>query len=161
MKILVTGATGLVGKNLLPLLKDNGHEVIALTRNTGTAGIRLPIACQIVHWDPNTHTPLPDFPENINAVIHLCGEGIADGRWTRKRKQAIYDSRVLSTRNLINLFRKSKSLPKVWISASAIGYYKNSSHPALEETSPPGNGFLANVCKDWETETFKANALGI
>mgnify|MGYP006138579493 CR=1 FL=1 len=161
MKILVTGATGLVGRNLLPLLKDNGHEVIALTRNTDTAGVRLPIACQIVHWDPTTHTPLPDFPENINAVIHLCGEGIADGRWTRKRKQAIYDSRVLSTRNLLNLFRKSKSLPKVWISASAIGYYKNSSHPALEETSPPGNGFLANVCKDWETETFKANALGI
>ncbi|MDE1044468.1 MAG: TIGR01777 family oxidoreductase [Nitrospinaceae bacterium] len=161
MKILVTGATGLVGRNLLPLLKDNGHEVIALTRNTDTAGVRLPIACQIVHWDPTTHTPLPDFPENINAVIHLCGEGIADGRWTRKRKQAIYDSRVLSTRNLLNLFRKSKSLPKVWISASAIGYYKNSSHPALEETSPPGNGFLANVCKDWETETFKADALGI
>ena len=151
----------MVGRNLLPLLKDNGHEVIALTRNTDTAGVRLPIACQIVHWDPTTHTPLPDFPENINAVIHLCGEGIADGRWTRKRKQAIYDSRVLSTRNLLNLFRKSKSLPKVWISASAIGYYKNSSHPALEETSPPGNGFLANVCKDWETETFKADALGI
>jgi uncharacterized protein len=161
MKILVTGATGLVGKNLLPLLKDNGHEVIALTRNTDTAGVRLPIACQIVHWNPTIQPPLPDFPENINAVIHLCGEGIADGRWTRKRKQAIYDSRVLSTRNLLNLFRKSKSPPKVWISASAIGYYKNSSHPALEETSPPGNGFLANVCKDLETENFKANALGI
>ena len=79
MKILVTGATGLVGRNLLPLLKENGHEVIALTRNTGTAGVRLPIACQIVHWDPTTHPSLPDFPENINAVIHLCGEGIADG----------------------------------------------------------------------------------
>ena len=161
MKILVTGATGLVGRNLLPLLKDNGHEVIALTRNTDTAGVRLPIACQIVHWEPTTHTPLPDFPENISAVIHLCGEGVADRRWTRKRKQAIYDSRVLSTRNLLNLFRKSKSLPKVWISASAIGYYKNSNHSALEETSPPGDDFLANVCKDWETETFKADALGI
>jgi uncharacterized protein len=161
MKILVTGATGLVGTNLLPLLKDNRHEVIALTRNTETAGVRLPIACQIIHWDPTTQTPLQDFPENINTVIHLCGEGIADRRWTRKRKQAIYDSRVLSTRNLLNLFSKSKPLPKVWISASAIGYFKNSNHPALEKTSPPGNGFLANVCKDWEAETFKADALGI
>lgn len=161
MKILVTGATGLVGRNLLPLLKDNGHEVIALTRNTDTAGVRLPIACQIIHWDPTAQILLPDFPENIDAVIHLCGEGIADGRWTRKRKQAIYDSRVLSTRNLLNLLSKSKSLPKVWVSASAIGYYKNSNQSPLEETSPPGDGFLANVCKDWETETFKADALGI
>jgi len=161
MKILITGATGLVGKNLLPLLKDNGHEVIALTRNTDTAGVRLPIVCQIIQWDSTFHILLPNFPENIDAVIHLCGEGIANGRWTRKRKQAIYDSRVLSTRNLLNLFSKSKSLPKVWISASAIGYYKNSNHSALEETSPPGDDFLANVCKDWETETFKADALGI
>jgi uncharacterized protein (TIGR01777 family) len=161
MKILVTGATGLVGRNLLPLLIDNGHEVIALTRNTDTAGVRLPIACQIIHWEPTDHTFLPDFPENIDAVIHLCGEGIADGRWTRKRKQAIYDSRVLSTRNLLNQFCKAKSLPKVWISASAIGYYKSSDHLALEETSSPGDAFLAKVCADWETETFKADGVGI
>lgn len=161
MKILVTGATGLVGRNLLPLLKDNGHEVIALTRNTDTAGVRLPIACQIIHWDPTDPTLFPDLPENIDAVIHLCGEGIADGRWTKKRKQAIYDSRVLSTRNLFNQISKSKSLPKVWISASAIGYYKSSDHTALEENSPPGDGFLTKVCKDWETETFKADGAGI
>ena len=161
MKILVTGATGLVGKNLLPLLKDNGHEVIALTRNTDTAGVRLPIACQIIHWDSTSLTPPAELPDNIDAVIHLCGEGIADGHWTRKRKQAIYDSRILSTRNLLNLLKKSNSLPKVWISASAIGYYKNSDQLSLEETSPPGDGFLAKVCKDWEAETFKAEAHGI
>ena len=161
MNILVTGATGMVGRTLLPLLKNNGHEVFALTRNPKTAGVRLPIACQIIRWDPLSHISPPGFPENIDAVIHLCGEGIADGRWTHKRKQEIYDSRVLSTRNLLNLFVKSKLFPKVWISASAIGYYKTSNHPALDETSPPDDGFLANVCKDWETETFKADALGI
>lgn len=158
MKILVTGATGLIGRNLLPLLKDNGHEVIALTRDPETAGVRLPIACRIIRWDPLSN--IYDLPDNIDAVIHLCGEGIADGRWTRKRKQGIYDSRVLSSRNLLSLFKNSNHPPKVWISASAIGYYKNSSHPALEETSPPGDGFLAKVCKDWEAEIFKANALG-
>ena len=150
----------MVGKTLLPLLKSNGHEVFALTRNPKTAGVRLPIACQIIRWDPLSNISPPGFPENIDAVIHLCGEGIADGRWTHKRKQEIYDSRVLSTRNLLNLFIRSKLPPKVWISASAIGYYKTSSHPALQETSPPDNGFLAKVCKDWETETFKADALG-
>jgi uncharacterized protein len=84
MKILVTEATGLIGRNLLPFLKDNGHEVIALTRNMDTAGVRLPIACQIIHWDPTNHNSLPDFPENINAVIHLRGERISDRRWTGK-----------------------------------------------------------------------------
>ena len=158
MKILVSGATGLVGRTLLPLLKANEYEVIALTRNPDTAGVRLPIACQIIHWDPLSNISPPGLPENIDAVIHLCGEGIADGRWTPKRKQEIYDSRVLSTRNLLNLFAQSP--PKVWISASAIGYYKSSSQSVLDESSPPDDGFLANVCKDWEAETFKADALG-
>ena len=161
MKILVTGATGMVGRTLLPLLKAKEHEVIALTRNLETAGVRLPIACQIIRWDPLSHKNLPDLPEKIDAVIHLCGEGIADGRWTQKRKQEIYDSRILSTRNLLTLFIKSQLLPRVWISASAIGYYKNASQSALDEASPPDDGFLAKVCKDWETETFKADVLGI
>jgi uncharacterized protein len=161
MIILVTGATGLVGKTLLPLLKTNGHEVIALTRNTETAGVRLTADCQIIRWDPLSKTNLPILPDKIDAVVHLCGEGIADKRWTPKRKQEIYDSRILTTRNLLNLFANSKSRPKVWISASAIGYYKKSSETAMDESSPPDNGFLANVCKDWETETFKANSLGI
>ena len=161
MKILVTGATGMVGRTLLPLLKAKEHEVIALTRNLETAGVRLPIACQIIRWDPLSHKNLPDLPEKIDAVIHLCGEGIADGRWTQKRKQEIYDSRILSTRNLLTLLIKSQLLPGVWISASAIGYYKNPSQSPLNEASPPDNGFLAKVCQDWETETFKADALGV
>lgn len=159
MKILVTGATGLVGGTLLPLLKSNGHEVIVLTRNPETAGVRLPIDCQIIPWDPLSPINVPNLPENIDAVIHLCGEGIADGRWTLKRKQEIYDSRILSTRNLLNQFIKVP--PKIWISASAIGYYKNSSPSTLDETAPPDEGFLAKVCQDWETETFKAEGLGI
>ena len=161
MNILVTGTTGMVGRTLLPLLKNNGHEVFALTRNFVTAGVRLPIACQTIRWDPLSHNNSPGLPKKIDAVIHLCGEGIVDGRWTQKRKQEIYDSRILSTRNLLTLFIKSQLLPRVWISASAIGYYKNAGQSALDEASPPDDGFLAKVCKDWETETFKADALGV
>jgi uncharacterized protein len=161
MKILVTGATGLVGRTLLPLLEANEHEVIVLTRNPETAAVRLPIACQIIHWDSLSHNSPQNLPENIDAVIHLCGEGIADGRWTRERKQAIYDSRVLSTRNILSQFVNLTPPPKIWVSASAIGYYKCSTQSTLDETSPPDDGFLASVCKDWEAETFKAKELGI
>lgn len=161
MKILVTGATGMVGEALLPLLKDEGHDIVVLTRNPDTAGFRLPIACDIIRWDPLSQNTHPDLPGNIDAVIHLCGEGIAEGRWTRKRKQEIYDSRILFTRNLLNLFEKSEQPPKIWISASAIGYYANSSEATLNEDSPSDDGFLAKVCKEWEVETFKAEALGI
>jgi hypothetical protein len=162
MKILITGATGFVGRNLLPLLKAKEHEVIALTRNPEIAGTRLPTDCQIIHWEPLlTHTKIPGLPDNIDAVVHLCGESIADGRWTLERKQEIYDSRIQSTQNLISQLIKSKTLPKIWVSASAVGYYKCSNQTALDETSPPGHDFLANVCKDWETETFKADQLGI
>ena len=160
MKILITGATGLVGRSLLPLLKDHGHEVIALSRNPETAGVRLPIACQILQWNPLSPNIPTGLPNQIDAVIHLCGEGL-QGRWTEKRKQAIYDSRVISTCNLRHVCLQSKLTPKVWISASAIGYYKSSRDSSLDETDPPGDGFLSNVCKDWESETFKAEALGV
>jgi uncharacterized protein len=161
MKILVTGATGLVGRNLLPLLKANEHEVIVLTRNPKAAEVQLPIDCQIIGWDPFSPTNLPDLPENIDAVIHLCGEGIASGRWTLERKQNIYDSRILSTRNLLGHVSNLRNPPQTWISASAIGYYKCSSEMVLDETSPPDNSFLAKVCKDWEAETFQAEKSGI
>lgn len=157
MKILVTGATGFVGKTLLPLLVEKGHEIIALTRNKKSAQVRLPVACKIIEWDLNTGPS--NIAEDIDAVINLCGEGVADGRWTSKRKQAIYDSRIIATRKLIDHFRNSPHQLKTWISASAIGIYENSSKTALDESAKEGQGFLAKVCQDWEEETFKAKKL--
>ncbi|MEK9628485.1 MAG: TIGR01777 family oxidoreductase [Nitrospinota bacterium] len=153
MKILVTGATGFVGKTLLPLLKEKGHEITVLTRNTKLAQVRLPVACKVIEWKKDSL----HIGEKIDAVINLCGENIASGRWTSKRKQLIYDSRVLSTRNLIKYFQNNSHPLKTWISASAIGIYENSIIP--DETSPIGNGFLAKVCNDWEKETFKAKEI--
>ncbi|MBC8283971.1 MAG: TIGR01777 family protein [Nitrospinae bacterium] len=155
MKILITGATGFVGNTLLPLLVEKGHEIIVLTRDSKTAQVRLPVVCKIIEW--NNISTLKD--ESIEAVVNLCGENVASGRWTAKRKQAIYDSRVLSTRNLIDYFRNSSHLIKCWVSASAIGVYENSIVP--DESSPSGQGFLAKVVKDWEEETFRAKDLNI
>jgi len=155
MKILVTGATGFVGKMLLPLLVEKGHKIIVLTRDAKAAQVRLPVACKIFEWGED----LLRNEEGIEVVINLCGENVASGFWTKKRKQIIYDSRVVSTRNLIEFFRKNTNAIKTWISASAIGIYENSIIP--NESSPSGRGFLAKVCKDWEEETFKVKDLGI
>ena len=155
MKILITGATGSVGNTLLPLLAEKGHELIVLTRNSKTAHVRLPVDCKIIEWEEI----LTLKGENIEVVINLCGENVASGRWTAKRKQAIYDSRILLTRNLIDYFRENFHPIKTWISASATGIYENSIVP--DESSPSGQDFLAKVCKDWEEENFKAKDFNI
>ncbi len=155
MKILVTGATGFVGKTLLPLLAEKGHEIITLTRDAKSAQVKLPIDCKIIEWNEN----LIHIEDEIDAVINLCGENIASGRWTSKRKKTIYDSRILSTRHLVEYFRKNSHPIKTWISASAIGIYESPIVP--DESSPFGNEFLAKVCSDWEQETFKAKELNI
>jgi uncharacterized protein len=157
MKILVTGATGFVGKTLLPLLAAKGHEIIILTRDFNSAQVRVPVVCKIIEWD--SAKPLSHIEDNIDIVINLCGENVASGRWTSKRKQAIYNSRILATRNLIHYFRKTSHPIKAWISASAIGIYENSI--VSDESAPSGKGFLAKICKDWEEENFKARGLNI
>ena len=157
MNILVTGATGFVGKTLLPLLAEKGHDITVLTRDINSAQVKVPVVCKIIEWDSEEH--LSHIKDNIDIVINLCGENVASGRWTSKRKQAIYDSRILATRNLIHYFRKTSYPIKAWISASAIGIYEN---PIVsDESAPGGQGFLAKICKDWEEETFKARDLNI
>jgi uncharacterized protein len=157
MKILVTGATGFVGKTLLPLLVEKGHEIIVLTRDINSAQVRLPVVCKIIEWNPGK--ALTHIEDDIDIVINLCGENVASGRWTSKRKQAIYNSRIITTRNLIDYFRKNTHPIKAWISASAVGIYEN---PIVsDESAPSGKGFLAEICKDWEEETFKTKDLNI
>ena len=155
MKILVVGATGFVGETLLPLLAEKGHKIIVLTRDTKVAQVRLPVACEIIEWEKDSLLN----EKGIEVVINLCGENVASGFWTKKKKQLIYDSRVVSTRNLVEIFRKNNNPIKTWISASAIGIYENPIVP--NESSPSGQGFLAKVCKDWEEETFKVKDLNI
>ena len=87
MNILVTGATGFVGKTLLPLLTEKGHEIIVLTRDINSAQVRVPVVCKIIEWD--SEEPLSHIKDDIDIVINLCGENIASGRWTAKRKQAM------------------------------------------------------------------------
>ncbi len=140
-KLLVSGASGLIGSALLPALQSSGYEVTRLVR--GAASGKGDIA-----WDPSR--PLaPESVSGFDAVVHLAGESIV-GRWTDAKKRRVHESRVQGTRNLAEALAAAPQAPRVFISASAIGYYGDRGEETLREESSSGNGFLPEVCREWE-----------
>ena len=161
MKVLVTGATGFVGNALLKALHIKGHEIVVLTRNIDEVGFRLPVLCEVYQWNPEQGPPESSVFKGVDAVVHLAGENIAGGRWTKKQKERIRLSRLLSTRHLVQAIGELKFRPKVLVSASAIGFYGGSGNTLLTEDVPPGNCFLSKVCRDWEQEAMHAEEFNI
>lgn len=150
MKVLITGATGLIGKELGKALVTAGHELIVISRHAAKARLNLPYPCKIIEGDLSTG-PLQEHRllNSLDAVINLAGESIGEGHWTEARKRRIYESRILGTRHLI------KSLPvapRIFVNASAVGYYGSQGNTELSEQTPAGDDFLAHVCQDWEKE---------
>ncbi len=157
MKILISGASGLVGSALSKSFTQSGHEVTHLTRSTVGPGSDQ----RVIVWDPMAERLDPAGLEGFDAVVHLAGENIAGGRWTRRQKQRIRDSRVLGTRLLCRALAELSDPPQILASASAVGYYGDRGQQQLDEASPPGSGFLAEVCRDWEAATEPAAEAGI
>lgn len=154
MRVLMSGGSGLVGKAVSRALQADGCEVWNLSRRPSASG-------NVITWDvPNQKLDASRL-EGMDAVIHLAGEGIADKRWTPEVKQRIRDSRVLGTRLLVSAVTQWDRRPKVFISASAIGYYGDRGAERLNEESPPGSGFLAETCAAWERETEPLDQAGI
>lgn len=152
LKILISGASGLVGSALVPYLQTGGHQVHCLRRDK-------PDQTSLV-WDPAKGKLDPKGLEGFDAVIHLSGENI-NGRWTEAKKQAIRDSRVRSTRLLSETLAKLQRPPKVLVAASAIGVYGNRGDETLTETSSSGEGFLAEVAKEWEAAAHPVQRAGV
>lgn len=153
MKILMTGATGLIGKEIGKVLAEKGHEIFVVSRDKVKAKQLLPFPCEIIVGDLNKETLQDPRMPDIEAVINLMGEPIVGQRWSAEKKNEIYNSRIVGTRNLVNSL--SKKL-KTFISASAVGYYGNRGDEILREEYAPGDDFLAKVCVDWEAEAQKA-----
>ncbi|MCX6169835.1 MAG: TIGR01777 family oxidoreductase [Ignavibacteriales bacterium] len=158
-KVLLTGATGLIGKSIAAKLIQRGDEVTIFTRSVNKAKTIIPIAAEYVAWNLERDDWQVKL-EGKDAVIHLAGESVMAKRWNNEHKKNIYNSRIDSTRILIEAIGKTVDKPKVFISASAIGYYGNSDEPVTEKSNP-GKDFLANVVRDWEKETEEVERLRV
>ena len=154
MKILITGATGLIGKALQKALRAKGHELLLASRKE-------PKDSSYVQWDIEKGFTEPERLEGIDGVIHLAGESISALRWSDEKKKAIRESRVLGTRNIVDTISDLKQRPRVLIAASAIGFYGDRGDEDLTETSKPGKNFLADVCREWEAEARRAEDSGV
>lgn len=154
--ILITGASGLIGKRLIKNLLEKGHTVSVLSRQTlNFKGVIT------YNWDIDKQLIDLKAFEGIDTIIHLAGAGIADKRWTKQRKQEIVDSRIRSTQLLYHTIDAIKAPIKTFISASAVGYYGDRNDEILYEESASGTGFLADCCKQWEAAVDQGLKSGI
>ncbi len=160
-RIVITGATGLIGKKLADALIVRGDEVIVFTRNAEKARSIFPGAFECVEWNYQHPEQWKSKFENSNAIVHLAGINLFAKRWNNDFKKEVLESREVSTKNLVEAIKSCINKPEVFISASGIGYYGDCRDSILDEKSTKGNDFLADVCEVWERESQKIGELGI
>ena len=159
MRVLVTGGTGFVGRSLLREL----NEAIVVTRRAGSANeIGLAKTTQVVRWAEPTQSPLPISVDcGAQAVVHLIGESLAEGRWSADKKRRIRESRIATTKNLVRSLALLVPRPAVLVSASAMGFYGSRGEQDLDEAASSGTDFMAEICREWEEAAIAARELGI
>lgn len=150
MRILMIGATGFIGRELMKELADGGHQTVAVSRNLRKAREILGTETEIVEWRGLSSKILAGYISGIDAVVNLAGENLASGRWTSRRKKQILDSRIRTGRLLTEAIHLSDSKPGVLIQASAIGFYGTPVESPADEGHSAGKGFLADLTRDWE-----------
>ncbi|MFU8804396.1 MAG: TIGR01777 family oxidoreductase [Bradymonadaceae bacterium] len=155
LRVAVSGSSGTVGRALCAFLSAEGHEVRRLVRKKDN------VESDCIYWSPAEGVIDHSGLEGIDAVVHLAGENIGEGRWTKEKRRRIMDSRVLGTSLLAHAVAELESPPGVFISASAVGYYGDRGDEVLTEESSLGEGFLAEVCRAWEEAALPAREAGI
>jgi len=155
LKIAISGSSGFIGSNLITSLISGGNHVIRIIRNKKVH------TENTISWDPYHGTLESSLLEGIDAVVHLSGENIGSGIWTKTKKEKIRDSRLISTRLLAEKLSELKKPPKTLLVASATGYYGDQADNELSETDSKGTGFLADLCQEWEDASHLASCAGI
>jgi uncharacterized protein (TIGR01777 family) len=153
VRVVLTGASGLVGTALAAALERRGDEVVRLVRREARGNDER-------RWDPATGRLDPDALQGAAAVVHLAGAGIGDQRWTAHRKAEVRDSRIRGTTLLAEAIAGAPAAVPVWVSGSAVGWYGDRGDEELDEDSEPGSDYLADLCRDWEAATTPAAAAG-
>lgn len=155
LKVLISGSHGLIGKNLAYFLEFAGHDVWNLSRNGSTKE-------KTVVWNPATGECDANHFEGFDVVVHLAGENIGKGRWTKRKKERVLKSRLEGTVSLVQILKGLEKPPKAFISASAIGFYGNRGNEVVDETSGPGKGlFISEVCEEWEKASKELKEKGV
>lgn len=160
MQIAITGGSGLIGRALAAELVAAGHDVTVLSRNPDSLE-GMPRQVELARWDARSADLIGPLVESADGIVHLAGESIAAGRWTEQRKRSIRDSRVASTRALAEAVVAARKPPSVVVQGSAVGYYGSRGDQEIDEEQPPGDDFLASVCRSWEEAGQAISAAGI
>lgn len=159
-RVIITGGTGLIGRRLAADLVEGGYEVIVLSRNPGRA-TNLPAGVQAVAWDARTAVGWGELAEGAAAIVNLAGENIGESRWSEERKRRILESRLNAGAAVVEAVKAAGTKPRVVIQSSAVGYYGPRGDEVVTEETPPGDDFLANVCKQWEASTAAVETMGV
>jgi len=159
MKVLVVGGSGFIGKRLVEALRARGDDVVVTGRSASKLAKVFPAGVTCLEWDPMSG-PLA-LPDGVDGVVNLAGEPLQTGRWTRSKKQRIRDSRVITTRHLVQAIAAAETKPSVLVQGSAIGWYGDRKHNVVNEDSPPADDFLGQVCQEWEAAAVAARESGV
>ncbi len=162
-KALVTGATGLIGKKIIPILLKKDYDITVLTRNIESAKLKLKIpSLNFVNWGyKDSSDIIINYIDGCDLIINLAGASIGEKRWNDKYKKIIYDSRVLTTIKIAEAISKSSTKPNTFISSSAIGYYGTTGEETLTENFGSGDDFISKLCSDWEKNALDTEKYGV
>lgn len=159
-RVIVTGGSGLIGRPLVAELAAAGHEVVVLSRSPERVR-GLPAGARAVGWDAASADGWGELADGAAGIVHLAGESLAEWPWTEKKKREIRDSRVRSTRAVAEAIRRAATPPPVLLQSSGISIYGDRGDRVVDESEPPGEGFLAEVCVEWEAASAGVEELGV
>ena len=160
-KIIITGATGSIGRRLVQELAARGDEVIIFTRNTENARKKITNANKYVKWEYESLNAWRHEMHGTDIVVHLAGANLGAKRWNAEYKKLAYESRIISTRNLVEAIKSVEQKPEAFMCSSAVGIYGNRYDEVLDESSSLGDDFMSRICKDWENEAQKVEQYGV